>query len=263
MKIYYIDKTYTRDYIEKIYNYYKSNKLDYLSKGSYVSVYNINDNTVLKSYLNSKDNTEIINELNILLNKFNIHICKLLCMFKIKDKYFIIQEKITKINIRFKFKYQKKIVLRFFIKLLKINLMFYNNFNFINLDIKTDNCGYDKNNIIKFFDFNLIYKTNDITKKIDLNNVYGYYYLHSLKPILPLNQISYNIAMIILESILSTTECNYYLYYNSNPSITNFKMLIKNNIYIIGNKLAEILFECLDGKINPNDLINKLEDLII
>ena len=134
--------------------------------------------------------------------------------------------------------------------------------NYVNIDIKPTNIGYDKNGNYKLFDMNLLLKLekNEFNKKINLCKKYNYYYLHPVTNIIPQNIISYSVAILILEAFSTNYECKAYLYepkkiYHSKFVLLNLKKRL------IGTQLFKILHICLSGNYPPNELLQKLIEI--
>jgi hypothetical protein len=268
MDIIYINKTCII-YEEILHHFNKLN--EYISKpnklgsGTYCSTYKITDKLVLKVYpanlnfepesnsFSSEIDFEIDfikknNDLDIIANTYLITKDQ-------QNNLFIIQEFLSLKSITHLTYNIFLCTLNYYIKILYLNIKLLQN-NYINLDIKPQNMGFDNNNNLKLFDMNLLLEISNSTNKINLFDKYDYYYLHPVINIEPKNIISYSIGILILEAFSTSEECNEFLY-KPKRQIHSKYVLLNNKKNILGSELFKILHNSLSGKLSPTNLLQK------
>jgi hypothetical protein len=248
------------NYINTLSDYKK------IGQGTYCNCYQINTNFVLKVY--TRENiydtenecliSEIQTEIDFIKEYNNLPY--------IAYTYFILDDNNHNIYILQELLEIKRITnliydefllnIKYFIKLLDINIKLLK-LNIVNIDIKPTNVGFDKNNNLKIFDFNLLEKIDNLNQKINLYNKYDFYYLHCVNYIMVKNTISYSIAILILESFSNTNECNVYLYTPKNLQSSKY-ILLNNKKKILPPYLYKLLYTCFQGNCTPMMLLERL-----
>lgn len=239
-----------------------------IGRGTYCECYKISDEYVIKYYSSEnnydKSNNDFIEELKTEINfikEFNYlpMIADTYFIISVKNSIFIIQEYIkiqNIVNITYNTFFKN---LDFYIKVLKASIEL-SNIDIINIDIKYNNMGYDKYNNLKFFDFNLIQKITNYNNKLNFYDKYDYYYLHPVKPVYPQQIIPYSLAIIILESFSTYSECKKFLYKPDYLNKSKYQLLkIKKNL--LTQKLFEIILSCFNFQYTSYDLYEKMISL--
>jgi hypothetical protein len=150
-----------------------------------------------------------------------------------------------------------KYTINYFIELLRINIDLLK-YNYLNIDIKHTNIGYDNQNNLKIFDFNLFFEITNLQKKISLYNKFDYYYLHPVIPFTTKNIISYSVAILILESFSNNSECRKFLYEPTKKRFSKF-ILLKLKQSTLTPFLYKLLHLCFTDKYTPEYLYNDLK----
>ena len=242
-----------------------------IGRGTYCIAYKINDKVILKFYpaeLNFDNETddfsiEIKSEIEFIKKNNNLDVVAntYLIASDTQKNLYIVQEYLKSKPIRNILFSDFIDNLSIYIKILHMNIQLLEK-NYVNIDIKPTNFGYDKNGNYKLFDMNLLLKLkkNELEKKINLYKKYDYYYLHPVTNIIPQNIISYSLAILILEAFSTNYECKEYLYepkkiYHSKFVLLNLKKRL------IGSELFKILHICLSGNYPPDKLLEKFIDI--
>ena len=277
MEIIYKDNLNFKDidisqYSEKLSNLSKYIcKENRIGRGTYCTTYKVNDDFVLKyypSHLNyveedSSFSIEINSEIDFIKTNNNLDM--------IANTYLIICDNENNLYILQEYLKVKPIInilytdfienLSIYIKILHMNLKLLEH-NYVNIDIKPTNIGFDSNGNYKLFDMNLLLKLdpNNKEKKVNLYNKYDYYYLHPVTNILPRNIISYSIGILILEAFSTGFECKEYLYEPKKLYHSKF-LLLNLKKKLLGKELFKILHLCFSGNYPPDKLLEKFVDI--
>lgn len=248
------------NYINTLSDYKK------IGRGTYCNCYQINTNFVLKVY--TRENiydtenecliSEIQTEINFIkeYNKLPYIAYTYFILGDNNHNIYILQELLEIKRITNLIYDEFLLNIKYFIKLLDINIKLLQ-LNIVNIDIKPTNVGFDKNNNLKIFDFNLLEKIDNLNQKINLYNKYDFYYLHCVNYIMVKNTISYSIAILILESFSNINECNVYLYTPKNLQTSKY-ILLNNKKKILHPYLYKLLYTCFQGNCTPMMLLERL-----
>ena len=266
MKVLYIDSTTTltldeaKTFIDDIHNF------SIIGNGTYCTTSRISEQLVLKHYRYSQnfdeDTEDYIKEIKseiLFIKNYNhlSYVAKTDFILLYQKDIYIFQEYIKIFSPRHKNINDFHNSFPYFIKLLAINMDLLVNHNYLNVDIKNTNVGYDSNNTLKIFDFNLFIKITDFSEKIDLYSKYSFYYLHPIQAFRPEDIILYSIAILILESLSTYSECNKYIYKPPKLKFSKFVLLqLKKNV--ISPELYKILHMCFNAKYTSNQLYDNL-----
>lgn len=274
MKLLYIDSTTTftldqaKTFIHNIQNF------NIIGNGTYCSTTRISEKLVIKHYRYSQNFDEDINDYSeeitseiFFIKNYNYlsYIAKTEFILLYQKDIYIFQEYIKIYSPKNKSLEDLSNSSSYFLKLLAINMDLLLNYNYLNVDIKNTNVGYDNNNNLKIFDFNLFIKVTDLSQKINLYSKYSFYYLHPIQPFKPENIILYSIAILILESLSSYSECNQYIYKPPKLKFSKFVLLqLKKNVLSqnIPNSqntgFFKILHMCFNAKYTSEQLYENL-----
>lgn len=267
MKILYIDSCIIsvdeyKHYIDNLHNFNK------IGRGTYCFTYKITKDLVIKHYPFSQNYDEEIDdyipeiksEIKFIKKYNNLpYVANTFIISIVDNDIYILQEYLIIPNVVNSNINNFKNNLNYFLELIKINTDLLQ-YNYINFDIKHTNIGYDSKNNLKIFDFNLFFEINDNTKYINLYRKFDYYYLHPPINFTIKNIISYSIAILILESFSTNSQCKEFLYEPQKLNYSKF-VLLKLKESLLTPKLYKILHLCLTDKYSPEYFYNELKSL--
>jgi hypothetical protein len=266
MKLLYIDSTTTltldqaKSFIHNIYNF------NIIGNGTYCSTTRISEKLVIKHYRYSDNFDSVINDYSeeitseiFFIKNYNYlsYVAKTDFIILYQKDIYIFQEYLKLYSPKHTSLQDLSTSSSYFLKLLAINMDLLVNHNYLNIDIKHTNVGYDSNDNLKIFDFNLFIKVTDFSQKINLYSKYSFYYLHPIQPFKPEDIILYSIAILILESLSSYSECNKYIYKLPKLKLSKFVLLqMKKNV--LSEELFKILHMCFNAKYTAEQLYENL-----